>query len=230
MGALARVFEAAGLVTVGLSLVREQAVNIKGPRFLHVEFPLGRPLGKPGDAEFQTDVIRSAFALLDRTDVPVLEDFGGEEIEDETGEMASCVIPPRDDSSLHPAVAEALALRPAYNRQLASAGGRTALGRVADADNITDAVETMVALGEGTSLDDLDIDGPTVRAMTHDLRAYYEEAGLALVDHVPAARRLETWYFQGTETGKLVTAASKNLQDAGAEYEVWFYMRPATQA
>ena len=38
---LARIFEAAGMATVGLSIVREQAVNTKAPRFLHVEFPLG---------------------------------------------------------------------------------------------------------------------------------------------------------------------------------------------
>lgn len=230
MGALARVFEAAGLATVGLSIVREQAENIKAPRFLHVEFPLGRPLGKPHDADFQTEVLRSAFSLLQRNDVPLIEDFGGEPIDDETGEMASCVIPPRDDPAHHPAVNEALALRPAYNRQLAAADGRTALGRMIDADNIAEAVEKIIALADGSSPADVGLDGASTRALTHDLRAYYEEAGLALVDHVPAARKIETWYFQGTETGKLVTAAAQKLKDAGADYEVWFYMRPGTQA
>ena len=52
VGVLARVFEEAGMATTSLSLIREQAENIKAPRFLHCEFPLGRPLGKPGDAEF----------------------------------------------------------------------------------------------------------------------------------------------------------------------------------
>lgn len=89
---LARIFEQAGIATVGLSLVRGQAENVKAPRFLHCEFPLGRPLGRPGDAGFQTDVLRKAFALLVRTDVPVLVDHP-EVIEDGGEQAASCSLP-----------------------------------------------------------------------------------------------------------------------------------------
>jgi hypothetical protein len=50
---------------------------------LHCDFPLGRPLGRPlgwplgrpHDADFQHEVLAAAFGLLERTDVPVLEDF-----------------------------------------------------------------------------------------------------------------------------------------------------------
>ena len=46
---LSHVFEKAGLATVGISLVRGQAETVKPPRILNVNFPLGRPLGKPDD-------------------------------------------------------------------------------------------------------------------------------------------------------------------------------------
>ena len=45
------------------------------PRALWVPFPLGRPLGKPGDAPFQQGVIQAALDLLHRQVGPVLEDY-----------------------------------------------------------------------------------------------------------------------------------------------------------
>ena len=62
-------------MTTGISLVRENTVSMQPPRSLWVSFPLGRPLGKPGDPQFQHEVIRAALALLHRTAPPVLEDF-----------------------------------------------------------------------------------------------------------------------------------------------------------
>lgn len=225
---LARVFEEAGIATVGLSLVRRQAENIKAPRFLHCQFPLGRPLGKPGDAEFQTDVIRRAFSLLDRNDVPVIEDHP-ETIDDEADLPATCTLPPRHDPDLHPAVDEAQGLRSAYNRQLERSGGRTAVGRVTDADRIGDVILQFVTLAETASLDAAGLDADTVRAAGQDIRAYYEEAGLALADHVPAARQLESWFYQQTQTGPIVRAAASALKDAGEDRNTWFYMLPGSQ-
>lgn len=225
---LARILEQAGIATVGLSLVRRQAENIKAPRFLHCEFPLGRPLGKPGDAAFQTDVIRRAFALLDRTDVPIIEDHP-EAIEDEAEQSASCTLPPRHHPDMHPAVDEALGLRPAYNRQLEAAGGRTALGRVAGPDGIADLVLTFVKLAEAGSLEAVGLDADAIRAAGQDVRAYYEEAGLALAEHVPAARQLETWFYQHTQTGPIIRAASAALEAAGADRSTWYYLLPGSQ-
>ncbi len=225
---LARVFEEAGIATVGLSLVRRQAENIKAPRFLHCEFPLGRPLGKPGDADFQTDVMRRAFDLLPRMDVPVIEDHP-DVIEDEVEESATCTIPPRHDPDVHPAVDEARALRPAYQRQLDAAGGRTAIGRVVGVDDLDDAIAKFVAVAEAGTLEAGGFNADSIRAAAQDIRAYYEEAGLALSDHVPAARQIETWFYQETETGKTVKAAALALKDAGADRDTWYYMLPGAQ-
>lgn len=228
MGVLARILEQAGIATVGLSLVRRQAENIKAPRFLHCEFPLGRPLGKPGDSEFQTDVIRRAFSLLDRNDVPVIEDHP-DVIGDEADQAASCTLPPRHDPNIHPAVDEAQALRPAYNRQLEAAGGRTAVGRVAGPDNIGDLILKFVALADTVTMETAGFDADTVRAAGQDIRAYYEEAGLALSDHVPAARQLESWFYQQTHTGPIIQAAAAALEAAGEDRNTWYYMLPGSQ-
>ncbi len=228
MGVLARVLEEAGIATVGLSLVRRQAENIKAPRFLHCEFPLGRPLGKPRDPVFQTDVIRRAFALLDRSDVPVIEDHP-QVIDDETEAPATCALPPRHDPDAHPAVDEALGLRPAYNRQLAASDGRTAVGRVGGADEIGGLIERMVVLAENGDLAKAGFDALSVRAAAQDIRAYYEEAGLALSDHVPGARRIETWFYTRTETGPILHSVSHKLKAAGEDRSTWYYMLPSTQ-
>jgi len=45
------------------------------PRALFVPRPLGYPLGEPDNPNMQTRIMRAAFALLPRTDVPVLENF-----------------------------------------------------------------------------------------------------------------------------------------------------------
>jgi hypothetical protein len=228
VGVLARELEAAGLATVGISLVRGQAEKTKAPRFLHCEFPLGRPLGKPADPEFQLGVIRRALALLDRTDVPVIEDHP-DVITDETGDAVACTLPPRYDPDLHPAVDEARGLRPAYERQVAAAGGRTAVGRVAGADSIGDLILRFAELADGADLEAVGFDPASARAAGQDVRAYYEEAALALIDHVPAARRVETWFYTGTEAGRLVRGAAAALQAAGVDRNVWYYLLPGSQ-
>ncbi len=228
MGVLARVFEAAGMATVGLSLVRRQAENIKAPRFLHCEFPLGRPLGKPADAEFQLGVLRRAFSLLDRIDVPVIEDHP-DVIDDDSGEAAACTLPPRHDPSLHPAVDEATGLIPAYSRQVASADGRTAFGRIATIETLGDHIMKLVSVAEGATLADVRLDADGVRALGQDLRAFYEEAGLAIADHVPAARQIETWFYTQTQTGPIIAAAARALQEAGEDRNTWYYLLPGSQ-
>jgi D-proline reductase (dithiol) PrdB len=45
------------------------------PRALWVSFPLGRPMGKPGDAAFQHRVINAALNLLKQEGGPVLADY-----------------------------------------------------------------------------------------------------------------------------------------------------------
>lgn len=63
------------MATTQISLIREHTLKMLVPRALWVSFPLGRPLGKPGDATFQKGVIEKALSLLERDQGPILEDY-----------------------------------------------------------------------------------------------------------------------------------------------------------
>ena len=171
-------------------------------------------------------MLAAAFALLERTDVPVLEDYPIA-IPDEADVPLACSIPPRFDPGLPAAVDEALGLRPAYERQL-KASGRTNVGNVADADGIRALVAAFVRLADGVAADDAGFPGPA-RAAALDVRAYYEEAATALAGHAPAARQAETWFFHETETGRVLRRAQQVLRDSGAAYADWFPIVPQTQ-
>ena len=227
MSALAEVFEAAGLATVGISGVRGQAERARPPRMLHCEFPLGRPLGRPGDVAFQQRVLAAAFALLPRTDVPVLVDFD-ETITDAADEPLACALPPRHDPSLPPAVDEVLGLRAAYERRRA-ASGTTNVVRLGGPDRVADLVAMFVRIVEGAPWDSVGLEAPQLGQAALDIRAYYEEAALALADHVPAARQAESWFYRTTQTGTLLREAQAILRTADAPRPAWFPLVPVGQ-
>jgi D-proline reductase (dithiol) PrdB len=75
VGLIQRAIEYAGMTTVSISLLREITEKTRPPRALFVPFPLGYPLGEPNNPDLQIRIMQAAFALLDRTDVPILETF-----------------------------------------------------------------------------------------------------------------------------------------------------------
>ena len=225
MCVLARVFEEAGLSTVALISVRGVAEQLPPPRGLSGEFPLGRPLGKPNDPAFQHDVLRRAFALLERPTGPVLEDHP-EVIESDSAPLA-CPMPPRYDPSLLEAVDEARGLRHAYDRTLARRGV-TSIGRVLTADQVPDALAVLAAIADGADWRSAGFIGDPVQTC-HDIRTYYEEAALALADAVPAAGQGEAWFSEQTAAGRTLLAARAQMRDQGAPFPVWLYMARATR-
>lgn len=226
MGTLGHVLEAEGLATVALSLVRGQIERTHPPRALHCEFPLGRPLGRPADAAFQRRVLLAAFRLLERRSGPVLEDFG-EVIADEADQPLTCPLPPRLDPSVPETVDEVLGLRPAYDRAKA-ASGRTMVGRVVDADGVAAAVSCFARIAAGEAWESVGLPGSPPEVVL-DIRAYYEEAALALADYVPAARAAESWLYRTTATGRVLREAQAKMREAGAPFPVWFYVVPVSQ-
>ena len=227
MSALAHVFEAAGLATVGISLVRGQAERSRPPRMLHCEFPLGRPLGRPGDAPFQHRVLAAAFGLLSRTDVPVLVDYG-ETIVDDADQPLACTLPPRHNLNLPAAVDEAIGLRPAYDRHL-EASGLTNVVRLGGADRVAELIGVFVRIVDGDAWDGVGLEPAQLGQAGLDIRAYYEEAALALADHVPAARQAESWFYRATETGALLRRARDIISAADAPRPAWFPLVPTGQ-
>lgn len=224
MSTLAHVFEAAGLTTIVLASTKEVAERIAPPRALYCEFPLGRPLGHPGDVEFQTDVLHRAFALLEATG-PVLETHPTVIEADET--PMSCTIPPRFDPNLPASVDEAKGLRAAYDRALAKRGV-TSVGRVISADEVPDALAVLHQWAQGASWTDVPVPGKNTVALVHDIRTFYEEAALELVTGPPpGGRAAEAWFYEMTEAGKTINDARLAMKDQGAPFAFWFYMAPA---
>lgn len=225
MCVLSRIIEAAGIATVALMSVREVAERLPPPRTLYGNFPLGRPLGRPGDPEFQHDVLARAFGLLDAESGPVLADHPVV-IESDDVPM-ECALPPRYNPSLPPAVDEALGLRAAFDRRLAQRGV-TSVGRVLTPDDVPDALAALARIADGTKWKEAGLVGDPVR-VSHDLRAYYDEAAQELVDRPPDAGRFEAWFYEETEAGRTLLAARAQMQEQEAPFPLWFYMARATR-
>lgn len=75
VGLVQAAIEREGITTVSIALLREVAKVIQPPRALFVPYPLGYPLGEPGNRDLQHRIIAAALHLLPRLDLPVLESF-----------------------------------------------------------------------------------------------------------------------------------------------------------
>jgi D-proline reductase (dithiol) PrdB len=221
---LAHVFESAGIATVAFSSVREMTMKTAPPRALHCEFPLGRPLGKPGDVEFQHDVLAHALALLGAPRGPLLVDYPV--TIEATAEQIECRLPPRFYSDRPPAIDEATGIRNAYDRVLRRRGV-TSVGRVIGADAVPDALARLIAIADGADWRSVGLPGGNTTALCHDIRTYYEEAALDLLtETTPGPRAIEDWFFEQTEAGRVLLAARAAMREAGEKTAVWFYMAP----
>ncbi len=204
--------------------MKEVAEKMSPPRTLYCEFPLGRPLGRPGDAVLQRDVLERGLSLLEATS-PVFETYPEVIVSDEM--PLSCSIPPRFDASLPPAVDEARGLRAAYDRSV-EARGVTNVGRAIDADTIAAALDVLHQWAEGAPWKEVALPGKNTVAVCHDIRAYYTEAALELATGPAASgRAVEAWFYEETEAGKTMMAARHSLKEQDAPFPFWFYMAPA---
>lgn len=68
MGLVARVVEEAGIPTVLVSTGRDLTVQVCPPRAVFVNFPMGNPFGRPGDAQMQRAILVEALRLAERSD------------------------------------------------------------------------------------------------------------------------------------------------------------------
>ena len=63
-GLAQRVLEAEGIPTVALSMIPEFTRAVGVPRLAGIAYPMSRPMGRPGDAHGQRDVLRALLDLL----------------------------------------------------------------------------------------------------------------------------------------------------------------------
>ena len=198
---IAYYLESEGIQTAGIALFREIAETMKPPRILWVSFPLGRPLGKPSDAAFQTEVITRALGLLDAEQGPVLEDYPIDLPDIDTPPPA-CPISfqrKRDDESWHGRLSQEVgALTPWYELGL-KRRGRTTVG-VCES-SITDIVADVT-----TWADDVTQPFPEpswLKLALEDLKSFYSEAITAQPGDYEAGYS-DALIFDDTVLGELI--------------------------
>jgi len=172
--------ERAGIMTTGISLVRENAENLQPPRSLWVTFPFGRPLGLPNDAAFQHRVIAAALALLERERGPVLEDFPEDASVVNVESAPACPVSfgkvnagaTGDATWQARLTAEASTLAPWYELGRRRRGGRTLVGVSGSS-----IVENLSRLGEYLDAEQLPTDDlHWFKRAIEDAKSYYIEA------------------------------------------------------
>lgn len=212
------------MATVAIGSIRGQIYGTAPPRGLFCDFPLGRPLGVPGDPAFQRRVIERAFGMLDRSE-PAVEDYEVV-IEDGDAQPLACPLPARMDRDAHPAIDEAKGLRPAYDRAIAKYGNRAGAVRLLDADSIPAAIESFIRVAEGHPWKQADIPGIPAR-VSQDIRGYYEMAAMEIADHTPAAWAGYRWFRDQTKTGEVIRKARDAMRESGAKEPLWRFLMPS---
>ena len=170
-------------MTTGISLVRENAESMQPPRTLWVSFPLGRPLGIPGDAAFQHEVIGAALALLAEQNGPILADFPKDAPAAGESSAPACPVSfvPRPDEStgwVELLTADLASVMPWYELSKRRRG-RTLVG-VAD---LTPA-ENIRTIGQLLDAGELPLNSlPWFKHAVEDLKVLYLEALTAQPGH-----------------------------------------------
>jgi len=207
VGVLAHLFENAGLPTTQISLIRSHTEHIRPPRALWVPFILGRPLGQPGDANFQLRVLRSTLGLLDEPVGPVLVDH--DEDADGSTELdgASCPINwarVAHDGGLRARLHDELDALGTWYALAVERRERTAFGTAGL--TIEEVADAIVQLSDGgTPSVDRPL-GEHARLLAEDLKAFVTEAASAQPGSM-SAFALKAWFWDQTVAGEALLAA-----------------------
>jgi hypothetical protein len=190
-------------------LVREHSATIKPPRALWVPYELGRPLGRPNDADFQKRVLRACLGLLKAKSGPVLEDYP-EDIppeaaeSDMTGMFCPIDLPPlpSNDSELAQSLLQEIARIAPWYEIAVNQRKRTTVG-ISELD-IEDAARFIADFVEDTETPSprpgVEI-GPMLKYATEDLKAFYSEA-ISAQPGMSSSLAVEDWLWNETVLGK----------------------------
>jgi D-proline reductase (dithiol) PrdB len=201
--AIAYYLESEGIMTTGVALVRENAEAMRPPRLLWVSFPMGHPLGKPGDANFQHEVIRHSLDLLLRPAGPVLEDYPLDvppvSVEDAPACPISFARPEIDESTWHARLAnELLLMRPWYDLSKRRRGRTTVGVSSSTIEEILDGLAKWLDHPQG-ALPDL----KWFKYAIEDAKAYYSEALIAQPGNYPSGHILQLFWGE-TQLGEAI--------------------------
>jgi hypothetical protein len=199
--------------SVVISLIRDHSARMKPPRALSVPFQLGRPFGAPEAPDFQRRVLRSALALLERSDGPILEDFPEPEPLSDSEEREGWACPinlaakPVElcdaDKLMQLLKTEIVLLRPWYDESVRKQKGRrldglTVLSPEAIVDHLVGFLDDprTPSFLEGESMP------RAIKLCADDLKHFYYQAAMARPAGVTGIA-LDNWFFGATLAGKL---------------------------
>ena len=194
-----------------VGFVREHIEALAPPRALWLDFPMGRPLGKPNDPDFQKKIIRSAFSLYDKQKRPVLEDF--DEIIPVTNGRMGYALPvdlvcSKDevedvDTLLSEVQAEIIALSRAYEAAKTTRGRTTVGASEVPISELAPYVSFFVKGVKPSSPRKGVPPIPLLKLVVEDLAAYYTEARTHR-DGIDDIEEMGKWFWEETKAGQLV--------------------------
>jgi hypothetical protein len=199
--ALAHRLEERGFSTVALAGVRAQAEKTRPPRALWNAGVLGRPVGEPGDPGLQMRLIRTALALLERPDGPViLEDFP----KDPPGLRDNPNWTPPAVNTAAGFAAELTSVLPVWQAARARFG-RTSVGLSFQPPEAWPDFTARFLNGELPAIPQLETPALALRFVCDDIKALYGEAAQA-AGPAPSAYQVDSWFWRHTAAGALLRA------------------------
>jgi hypothetical protein len=220
---LAHYLEEGGIPTSAISLIREHTVKIQPPRALWVPFELGRPLGVPGNADFQKRVLLALLRLFEAGNGPVLEDFP-EDAPPAPEAQASLACPvtfPKpvvqldDQELLHQTLQQEVAeLRMWYDLGVAkrrrTTVGTSGLEVEAAAKFVGDFIFTDAPAPPLNSVPPLSL----LRLAIEDLKSFYFEAMTAQPGQQASSTALAKWFWGETAAAKVLFLLQERWKDS----------------
>ena len=182
------------------------------PRALWVSFELGRPVGVPGNATFQTRVLLAALKLLEADAGPLLEDFPDDApASDSPVSTLACPVSfagkeedLNDLEKLASALREEIAGLRNWYELAVQKRGRTTFGVSGlEIDQIADFIcAFLTGRTPDNPRDDIAL-GYTINLAVDDLKAYYYEAATAQPgQESPSSEVLNKWFWTETAVSK----------------------------
>lgn len=211
------------MATTSISLIREQSEAVRPPRALWVPFALGRPLGSADDPEFQKQVLRASFRLLETATGPTIEDYPIEAPEEAGPGVWACPLnlPVPEAMTLTDRLEAEIARLAPWSTETRNRRGRTLFGVTGAGADQVDLVGRALGMvaesGDVTSPPDVGIewafDMPVlIRHLADDLRTFYHEAVAAQPGPgAPNHAALNEWIFGGTALGEALQEVADHL-------------------
>jgi hypothetical protein len=205
-------------------LIREHTVKVKPPRAVYVPFPLGLPLGHPGNSAEQQAVLDLAFSTLDAPSGPVLLEYPDEAAANEDGSPIQASEVDLDDEARNADLATEVTLMRRYWEMRMAATGRTGIGlSKIPPQRFRGVVRFLEAYVADPSADmdgrPADLAVPLfIRNCVEDLRVMYVEARLQ-THPGESSRDRQQWLLGSTALGVMIRKL-REVMDASDDPKV----------